>query len=72
MPNITPTIAIRIRHPVYGAGTFHHLLTEPGQCRATFDGTDRFAAGQRRVLTRDLTAVPVEEPARDNVVRLPS
>lgn len=59
MPIIAPTNAIRIRHPFYGPGWFHHLLETPGHARAQFDIDDGV---ERRVLVRDLAPERVAHP----------
>lgn len=59
------TFAIRVRHPDYGLGWFRHVLPEAGHACAEFDGTDRFAAGRRRVLSRDLTPLTLQERAAE-------
>lgn len=55
--------AIRIVHKHYGSGWFDRLADIPGQAWATFDGTPSSAAGERRVLVRDLTPETLRERA---------
>lgn len=50
--------ATRIRHNLYGPGTFVRLLETPGHARVAFDIDDGI---ERRVLTRDLTPEPLAE-----------
>jgi hypothetical protein len=55
--------ALRVRHRLYGAGWWQSLR-EPGHACVAFDGTADYAAGERRVLVRDLEP----ERAADAVV----
>lgn len=57
----SPAATIRVAHPIYGPGWFHHLLPEPGHARVQFDIDGSI---KRRVLVRDLAperSRPVED-----------